>query len=202
MKLPLIIILFLSLSSSFSQRVTPELDKWFSIAEIQELNIIADFFQDQICGEQSTSSFADCYRQALPQIMDPNRDYIGETIDYSEQINLYQSLSESTINKIWTFCIYQRVNEPDKEWEQMCISDDPAISGFICETGKANPYYQNICDNLKILQDFNDGNLETIIKENPDFINLNDRNVQILLSINYLTQNDIKKRDRKVVKKE
>ena len=202
MKLPVIILLLLSFGSSFSQRVTPELDKWFSIVEIQELNIIADFFQDQICGDQSASSFADCYLQVLPQIMEPDRDYIGETIDYTEQINLYESLSESTINKIWTFCIYQRVNEPDKEWEQMCISDDPAISGFICETGKANPYYQYICDKFNVIQDFSDGRLESKIKEGGNIINLNDRNVQILISINYLTQNDIKKRDKKVVKVE
>ena len=200
MKFPVLYIFLFSMSISFSQMVTPELDKWFSIKEIQELNIIADFFQDQICKGQSTSSFAECYLQALPQIMDRKKDYIGLTIDYADQINLYQSLSESTINKIWTFCIYQRSDEPDKEWEQMCISDDPAISGYICETGKTNPYYQNLCNKLSVIQDFSDGYLETNVKENPKVINLDDRNVQILLSINYLTQNDIKKREKKVVK--
>ena len=202
MKSTVITLLLLSLSSSFSQSVTPELDKWFSLREIQELNIIADFFQSQICGDLSTASFADCYRQALPDIMDLKRDYIGETINYADQIDLYQSLSESTINKIWTFCTYQRVNEPDREWEQMCISDDPAISGFICDTGKSNRYYKTLCKKLNIIQEFNDGYLETNIKENPRLIDLEDRNVQILLSINYLTQNDIKKRDKKLVRVE
>ena len=195
-------ILFLFLNISFSQNVTPELDKHFSLREIQELNIIADFFQDQICSDQPNSSFANCFLRSLPKIMDPERDYIGESINYEKQINLYQSLSESTINKIWTFCTYQRVDEPDTEWEQMCISDDPAISRFICDTGKSNEYYNTICQKLNIIQDFNDGYLETNIKENPHLIDLNDRNVQILLSINYLTRNDIKKRDRKLVRVE
>ena len=202
MKFSLFVIFFLSLSSSFSQRVTPVLDKWFSIKEIQELNIVADFFQSQICEDQGDLSFADCYLQALPKIMDPKQDFIGERINYYRQIGLYESLSESTINKIWTFCIYQRVNEPEKEWEQMCISDDQAISGFICDTGRSNPYYKNLCDNLNTIQDFSDGNLETNIMNNPHLINAEDRNVQILISIHYLTQNDINKRDKKVVKVE
>ncbi|MDC6367193.1 MULTISPECIES: hypothetical protein [Flavobacteriaceae] len=75
--------------------------------------------------------------------------------------------------------------------------------GFLKKVGQSNPYLEGYAEKLENVGSFESGKfLVWNIIEYPQNWNLEDRNVQIVLAIHFLTQNDKQKRDKKALRLE
>lgn len=198
----LVILLNLSLFT-FGQKEQTDLNDFFLKSEIDDLNLIVDFFQNEVCGTTDKTKFANCIKSSLPDLADWKQYYVQKKISWRKQKKLYSKISDSTFNKIWSICDSWRVQEPKYEYKTICSSQKENFSGFLKSLGKVNPYLTYYGKKLENVGDFDSGNyLAWNIIENPQNWDLKDRNVQIVLAIHYLTQNDRQKRDKKAMRLE
>lgn len=198
----LILVVLLNLSLSiFGQKEQTDISDFFSAAEIEDLNLITDFFQTELCEIADSTKFESCIKNLLPDLADWKQSYIQDKISWRKQKKLYSKISDSTFNKIWSLCKNWRTLEPKYEYESICFSQKDNFSSFLKSLGNSNPYLKSYGKKLESVGEFDSGNyLVWNIIEYPKNWNLKDRNVQIALAIHLLTQNDKEKRDKKAIR--
>lgn len=192
------IILLLSSSLSLGQKIESGLNDFFSVSEIQDLNLIADFVQEELCGSSDRRLFADCITNSIPDLVDLKQNYIQEKISWRKQKKLYSSISDSTFKKIWALCDTWQTIKPEYKYKVLCFSGNPVFIDFVNSLSETSPAIEGYADRLAAIGDF--GYLRQTfynIAEYPDSTDLNNRGVQILMAIRFLTENDNAKRDKK-----
>nr|WP_299214417.1 hypothetical protein [uncultured Allomuricauda sp.] len=199
-----ILVLLLNLYLlTFGQKEKTDLKDFFSKSEIQDLNLIADFLQTELCGTADRTKFGYCIKSSLPKLSDWKQTYIQDKISWRKQKKLYSKISDSTFQKIWGLCKTWRTIEPKYEYKSICFSQNENFIQFLKKVGESNPYLEGYGKKLENVGSFDSGNfLVWNIIEHPQNWNLEDRNVQIILAIHFLTQNDQQKRDKKAIRLE
>lgn len=177
-----------------------DLKTYFSESEIEDLNLITDFFQSELCGTIDRTKFENCITTVLPKLNDWEYKYLRKKISWRKQKKLYSKITDSTFNKIWAICNSTfLVSEPKYEYKMICFSYNQIVIDYIKALGKSNRFLEYYAEKLEIVGGFNNINdISISLAEHNEEWNLNDRNVQIFLAIHYLTQNDMLKRDKKV----
>jgi hypothetical protein len=131
----------------------------------------------------------------LPELIEFGWQPILEKVDYKRQKELYESISQSTFNEIWDF---QKITYPESEKELKSIASkyNGGYQKYLSELGEKNNEIKKYVEQLISAGDFESmGLLQQNIFKNPNKFDLNDSNIQLLISIHYLTQNDQQKRD-------
>jgi len=188
---------------TYGQKKQTDLSDFFTMSEIEDLNLIADFFQSELCGSMERSKFGNCINSSLFDLADWSQYYLQDNISWRKQKRLYKQISDSTFSKIWSLCKTWRLQEPKYEYETICFSQKQNFSEFLLALGKSNPYLKSYAIRLVNIGDFESGNfLVWDIVRNPKNWDLEDRNVQIALAVHFLTQNDRQKRDKKALRLE
>ena len=200
MKLPLRLIILLAFGTCLGQNSGVELKTHFTKSEIKDLNLIADFFQSELCSSIDQDNFKKCFIESLPKYTALTQNYIGTQIRYRKQKKLYKNLSSSTFSKIWRLRVsYLMLEESKYEYNNISFSGNSKIVDFVNALGEENKYLKNYGNSLRNFGEFETGTLLTMdIMNQTNNWNLVDRNVQIFLAIHYLTQNDNINRDKKV----
>ena len=168
---------------------SPELQKSFSPTEISDFKTITEFFTQQICRNNEKSEFKSCFEKILPELIERDWNPILEKIDFEKQKELYQSISKSTFDKIWG---YRKIWTATNRVYYKTIE--------ITRNGEYLNYLKNVEDKYKYISKYTDrihesggieamGLLQNHIYLNPEDLDLNDINIQILISIHYLTLN-------------
>ncbi|WP_051191579.1 hypothetical protein [Flavobacterium gelidilacus] len=187
------------LSSCKTQYSTTELNANFNSQEIQDLNKIRDFFKVEMCIYRDLN-FKDCYKEIPHDYLDASGNPFWTNIDFEKQQKLYNEISISTFEQIWTFCKTKYRIKPGLEFKTICANSEGKYQKYLSELGKKNPRiaeYSNVVNSS--------GHYDSIdlqyweIKKNKKYINLNDPNIQLILAIHYLSLNDQEKRDEKWV---
>ncbi|WP_047414096.1 hypothetical protein [Cellulophaga sp. Hel_I_12] len=203
MKFKLLYILLFVFGTCLGQKTELDLKNYFSKTEIKDLNLITDFFQEQICGTKDRGKFVECITKSLPELVDLENNYVRQKINYRNQKKLYSKISDSTFNKIWAICKTWREVDPKYEYQSICFSQNKLFIDFAKELGKSNKYLEYYAEKLQNIGAFDDGIfLASNIQKAPSNWNLENRNIQIMIAIHYLTQNDMLKRDRKAARLE
>lgn len=188
---------------TFGQKTQTNLNDFFSKSEIEDLSLIADFFQTELCGGSDRAKFGSCIKNSLPDLADWKQTYVQDKISWRRQKKLYSKISDSTFHKIWSLCKTWRTIEPKYEYKSICFSQNEKFIRFLKRIGESNPYLEYYSKKLENIGSFDSGNfLAWDIIKNPQNWDLEDRNVQIILAIHFLTQNDEQKRDRKALRLE
>ena len=175
---------------------TNELKNNFSTEQISDLNKITTFFKNQIC-ENQNSDFKTCFKKILPELLENGQQPIIEKIDFEKQKELYNYISKSTFNEIWEF---GKTTYPNTGLELKSLGSkyNGKYQKYLTELGKNNA---NIKEYTELLIDAGDfesmGLLQQMIKENPEEFDLENPNIQLLISIHYLALNDQQKRTDK-----
>ncbi|KPM30207.1 Hypothetical protein I595_3684 [Croceitalea dokdonensis DOKDO 023] len=200
MKFPLLYFMLLTFGTCLGQSSQMDLKTYFSESEIMDLNLITDFFQSEFCGNTDRTKFGSCITSSLPKLNDWEYKYLRKKISWKKQKKLYSKISDSTFNKIWAICNSTfLVSKPKYEHKMICFSQNPVILSFVKALGKSNRFLGNYAEKLEIVGGFNNINdISISLVDHSEEWNLKDRNIQIFLAIQYLTQNDMLKRDRKV----
>ncbi|WP_188655211.1 hypothetical protein [Yeosuana aromativorans] len=168
----------------------------FSKEQIKDLEKITDFFKSQIC-ENQNSDFKTCFTNILPDLVEYGWQPILEKVDFEKQKELYSSISKSTFNEIWDFCKSRNL-KTGEEFKSTCSKYDGKYQKFVTELGEKNPQIKEYAEKLIGAGDFSPAPwLQWNIVDNPKAFDLNDPNIQVLISIHYLSQNDGQKRDEK-----
>lgn len=199
-----ILVLLLNLCLlTFGQKEKTDLSDFFSKSEIEDLNRIADFFQMELCGNKDRTKFGLCIAESKEDLVDWRKNYLEKKISWRKQKKLYSRISDSTFNKIWSLCKTWRTIEPKYEYKSICFGQNKKFIGFIKSLAESNPSLKGYADKLETVGRFTSTDEILYNLHNfPDETDLDNRGIQILLAIHFLTENDQAKRDKKAIRLE
>ncbi len=196
-KIRVLLIGFLIIQlNTFSSKnfATSEMKKNFTAKQIDDLEKIRDFFVNQICDGRN-NNFEKCFTKMLPELIEFGWQPILEKVDFKKQKKLYESISQSTFDEIWEF---QKITYPESENNLQSIASkyNGRYQKYLTELGTKNKQIEIYAKRLIEAGDFESmGLLQQNIYKNPNEFDLNDSNVQLLISVHYLTLNDQQKRN-------
>jgi hypothetical protein len=195
----IILILHLNLCLLvFGQKGQTDFSGFFSASEIEDLNLIVDFFQMELCGSEDRTRFSSCFVNSIPSLLDYEQNYLEKKISWRKQKKLYTKISNSTFQKIWSLCKVWRTIEPKYEYKEICFSYNETFIDFVKSLEEDSPLIKAYSQKLENLGTFPFWRFFLInIIEYPESIDLENRGVQTLIAIHFLTLNDQAKRDKK-----
>jgi hypothetical protein len=170
-----------------------ELEKNFTKDEIADLEKLSHFFKTQMCGDNQ--NFQTCMDSLIPILGEFGWQPILKNINFDEQEKLYQSFESDLFPEIWDFC---KVSNRERTWtkKSLCANTNGKYISFLKDLGKRNEVLNAYKNSILAAGDFVDmQRLEYQIFKKTKWIDLNDPAIQILISIDYLTQNDQQKRN-------
>lgn len=199
----ILVILLNSCLLTFAQKEQTDLSNFFTKSEIEDLNMITDFFQSELCGNVDKTKFGNCLVNSIPDLLDWEQNYLEKKISWRKQKKLYSKISNSTFQKIWNFCKVWRTIEPKYEYQEICFSHNKTFLEFVKTLEEGSPLIKAYSERLENVGTFPFwryflGN----VNEYPERIDLEDRGIQILIAIHFLTLNDQAKRDKKAIRLE
>lgn len=199
MKLFFGLLFFSFLFQSFGQDSRLNLIAYFSQSEINDLNKLTDFFQSELCGKTDQNEYRKCLMESFPQNSELYEYCVSGQISYRKQKRTFKTIKQSTFEKIWALCPSTLlITKPHYEYQSICFSGNPQIIEFFKVVGEENEYLKYYGEKLEKIGSFDSGTyLTQSIIGQPKKWNLDNRNVQIIIAIHYLTQNDWENRDKK-----
>ncbi len=172
--------------------------KTFSETEIQDLQLIFNFFNESICLNLEPLALTSCYKDFFKKM--ENWEQTGNfelNISFNKQLKMYSQISESTFQEIWTFgkSIYRE--SPQDTFRTVSINLNGKYLIFLKKTGRKdeviNQYYESI---------FAAGDLTpsliTGLLVNHRYYNIEDIRIKLIVAIHYLTLNDQFNRNEKI----
>ncbi len=204
MKYQQLYFMFLIFGTCLGQNSNINLKPYFSKSEITDLNRIADFFQKEFCGTSERAKFRNCINSTIPKLVDEDQKYLKKKISWRKQKKLYTKISDSTFTKIWRLSSSTiTIVEPEYEYERIGFSYNKSFMEFVRYLEDSNPSMKGYANKLEAVGRFTP--LVSIMDDlyhHPENTDLNNRGVQILLAIHFLTENDQGKRDKKALQLE
>ena len=188
-----ILLICISCKSEFT---TPELENNFTLNQISDFEKISQFFTQQICKNNEESDFKKCFEKMLPELVENGWVPILENVDFEKQKEMYNSISELTFNKIWGFAKSWKYGN-ETAYRRIDVANSPYVL-YLQDVGKKYKYVREYVEGIKQSGGIEGmGLLQKYIYLNPNDLNLDDPNIQFLISVHYLTQNDNEKRTEK-----
>jgi len=164
----------------------------FSEAEIKDLYKLTDFFKVQMCNE--TDDFKSCIDSIIPYLAEYGWEPILNNVDFGAQKELYSEFQSDLFLQIWNFCKARNPRE-DKTYRLLCINPDGKYINFLKDLSDRNSDLKEYYEMIIGSGDWESmGLLQGRIYTNPEYYNLKDPSIQVLIAVQYLTQNDQQKR--------
>jgi hypothetical protein len=187
-----IFLAVLTSSSCSSKFNSTELNESFTKTEREDLQKLTDFFQSQICDGQN--DFKACMDSLIPDLSEHGWQPILENVDFDKQQKLYNSFKSDIFREIWITC---KSYNPHESWERksLCLNPNGKYIKFLQDLGRRNGVLKAYTESTLNSGDL--GNMVAIeyeIFNNTGTIDLNDSGIQLLIAIDYLTQNEQQKR--------
>lgn len=187
-----IIIVSIAISSCSQKLYSTELKDNFSKAEIEDLHKLKEFFHVEMC--DVTEDFKSCIDCIIPYLCEYGFEPILDNVDFAAQSRLYSEFQSDLFSQIWDFCKSRNLRE-NKTFRSLCLNTDGKYAQFLKDLSNRNPDLKEYYDRM-----IGSGNWESMgllqgrIYTNPEYYDLEDPAIQILIAVQYLTQNDEKKR--------
>ena len=187
-----IILISISAFSCSQKSHSSELEDNFHETEIQDLQRLTSFFQDQMCG--SNDKFKPCLDSLIPHLVESGYQAILENIDFEEQQALYASFKTDLFSEIWEYSKVKNIQE-NKYYKLIAFKIDGKYASFLKDLAKRNLELEEYYDRMMESGDWESlGLLQQRIYTNPDHYDLKDPAIQVLIAVHFLTQNDQQKR--------
>lgn len=196
MKVVYILLFVFSLVSCNDSFTTNEMKNNFSNDEIKNLKMIVDFYKEQLSNEKN-KDFEKVFNETLVlYLKNQNRDNFYN-INFNNQKNLYNSISESTFNKIWLFNKSYDFEETTIN-KRLGFKNEGNYNSFLKDVAINNSIINGYINILESAGDFSNSNyLIYDILKNKESYNLKDPNIQLIIAIDNLSINDNLKRNEK-----
>ncbi len=189
----LYIILIILSSTSCSQKFrSTELKSNFSETEIRDIQKLTNFFKVQMCGE--TDDFKSCTDSIIPHLGEYGWQPILDNVDFDAQKELYSRFESDLFSEIWDFCKSRDLRE-NKSYKSLCLNQDGKYVQFLKDLSDRNPELEQYYESIIGAGDWESmGLLQQRVYTNPEYYELKDPSIQVLIAVHYLTQNDQQKR--------
>lgn len=175
----------------------PTINSVYSQNEIEDLTTILDFFESQICQiyKLDGENTLDCYRSFFEQMKSLMETGEFDTkISFEKQKELYQQISKSTFDKIWTYTWVIKNTQDSRDTLKSIIWN---------YEGKHIDFLKVFAEDNDVVKRYIDANLASgdispmMIADIQMFYekyDINDIRMRLLIAIHYLTLNDNAKR--------
>lgn len=188
-----VLLLLISCSNTTQEKLAsnPTLVEVFENSEIQDMSIILEFFNEQICLNQETveNNVIDCYQNFFKRMYQAEKTgYIDLKIPYPEQQKLYNQISDSTFNQIWSFGKRWTINSQDT-LKYIEFTYDGKYVNFLKELGEENDVIKRYYDSFRSVGGIGPAMVADLLI-NYDSYNVKDIRIRLVVAIHYLTMND------------
>lgn len=165
-------------------------EKHFSTDEISQLRDILSFFDEQICGDANTTStvIKECLRRynAWLEKTFGTDDFTGLPISFDDQKELYNSLNDSLIFKIW---YSGRLEQKEKTTALLDINPYDVYSLYLKDLASQEPTLLSYYDSLKGGEGMSPAMITSMTYEHEK-LDITDERIRLVMAIHYLTRND------------
>ena len=175
--------------------------KTFSSTEIQDLQLLFDFFNKSICSGVETQDLTDCYKEFFKRMEKSSEaNDMQLSIPFDKQMEVYNELSDLTFNEIWNLDgtrVY--LETPQDTFRIAYIDLDGKYLEFLKKTGESDKVIKQYYETLLEVGDFSPSLIIGILM-NYEQYDIEDIRVKFIVAIHYLTLNDRFERKEKINK--
>ncbi len=166
----------------------------FNKAEIQDLQTILDFFDNEICKNEilEENKINKCYQAFFERIKSEfieTNGTINLQIPFEEQLEMYEKIDISTFDELWIFGKKFPLGSYTDTLKSIFINHSGKYSKFLKEVGKKDSIINIYQDHLHGHGDISPQLFSNVLMNYQNY-NINDKKVRLIIAIHYLTLND------------
>ncbi len=160
----------------------------FTLEEEKDLLKIINFFEEQMCGTEG--GYKACFDSLFSSIIKDGVNPLLAQINFEELNTLYGSFETDLFDDI--FCFSWSLNIEDSIYHKsICPRYNGKYWQLIKELSTRNQALEEYFQIVEIFQDIDrSGEFERIIRRHRQSFDLNDPNIQLLISMNFLLHVD------------
>jgi len=202
-KIIYIIITTILISCTSSEKLelksNKSISETFNESEIKDLQIILNFFNEQICDSKklNNDSLNKCYEKYCSEIKSEMnlKGGFNPKIDYKKQLELYEKINKENFNKIWK--IGKSYNLRTKEnFKDLELNYNGKYLDFLKKYGEENKTIHSYYESIKNSGDISPSTSAILIL-NYKLFEPSDIRSKLIIAIHYLTLNDDFNRNEK-----
>ena len=169
--------------------------KTFSESEIQDLQLLFDFFNESICSDPNTEDLTDCYKEFFRKLEESEETGdIHLDIPFDKQMKVYDSFSDSTFYRIWTLGkSWNYGDAPQDSYRTVHFTPNGKYLDFLKSTGRDDKVIKHYYESILGAGDIPPSIISGLLV-NYDHYNIKDIRVRFIVAIHYLSLNDRFKR--------
>jgi hypothetical protein len=173
--------------------------KTFTDYEIQYLQLLFDFFNESICSETNTEDFSGSYKEFFNKLeKSEETGDIHLDIPFDEQMKVYDRISDSTFNEIWTFGkSWNNGDAPQDSYRKVHFTPNGKYLKFLKRTGRDDKVINQYHETIEASGDIPPSLIAGLLI-NYDHYNIKDIRVRFIVAVHYLTLNDRFERREKI----
>lgn len=173
----------------------PDIQAIFTDTEIEDLETILDFFEGEICelSQVRRDSILDCYDEFFKNVSTAqSTGIIYIPVPFHEQLEMYKSLSPSTLQEVWL--VGTAVNQTTGDTtERFSLNVDGKYAEFLKALRRdyqiLEAYQRSFLQERKMATPM----IETLLY-NFHLLNMKDIRIRLFVALHYLTLNDLYER--------
>ena len=175
--------------------------KTFSKAEIQDLQLLFDFFNESICSDSEKQDLTKCYQDFFTRMEKSHETGdIQLNIPFDKQQEIYEQFSDSTFFEIWNYGIsYRHRDAPLDTFRNVYLALDGKYLDFLKKTGRKDRVIENYYESVVAVEDIPPSIIAGLLV-NHKYYDIEDLRVKFIVAIHYLTLNDHFERKEKINK--
>ncbi|MEX0811022.1 MAG: hypothetical protein WD048_02320 [Chitinophagales bacterium] len=173
-----------------------EINSVFTESEIEDLEVLFDFFNNSICNNK-IEYLTDCYYDFFDKVKtsaDSGSLYLHIPIE--DQLALYDQLNDSTFYQIWAIGKSWNHEDTDDTLKSVYYRWDGKFFEFLKQAGKQNEFAKAYLESVEAAGS-PPPSLVASITYNYKELGIEDLRVKFILAIHFLTLNDEYKREEK-----
>jgi len=181
-----------STSESTDLKSNKTISETFNESEIKDLQIIFDFFNNQICNSKklNNESLNECYEIYCYEIREQRKTgfNFNSKIDFEKQLEMYKRIDKSTFKEIWYFQNRKDINSLDN-YKYLEYSYLGKYKSFLKNYGQENKAIHNFYEGIEFEGGINPSTLGGLDIHYENF-DISDIRTKLVIAIQYLTFND------------
>ncbi|MEZ4888271.1 MAG: hypothetical protein R3E32_26310 [Chitinophagales bacterium] len=174
-----------------------EIQSVFNQAEINDLRIILNFFDDVVCKSENVekSNVLEAYEKYFKRMDETSTDMnVDIRIDGQRQQNLFQKIGSPTFNQIWTKSLQN--SKKSVAFEAIELNSKGKYLKFLHEFGKNKPWVNAYYEKFNLSLSLSPSMIWDILRHHEKF-DMTDERTKLVIAIHYLSLNELQKNIQK-----
>lgn len=165
-----------------------ELSQIFNNDEIDDLQKIVTFFDNQIMNSFKSENIVDSYNKFNMKDLElKEKGLIFGNVDFLMQQELYNSINKSTFDEIWN--LGKSTNEKGEARNIVFINPLGKYAKYLHILGARNRFIKNYIETMESSYDISPS-LLYVMTDNYRKLDISDESIRLMIAIHYLTLND------------